>query len=270
MNKIYKAMTIAGSDTSGGAGLQADIKTMQELGVYGMTALTVIVAQNPHENWAHEVFPIDLAIIKKQIETIVEGIGIDAMKTGMLGSEALVHLVVDSIDKYKLQNIVIDPVMVCKGTDAILVPESAKAIKETLVSRSTVITPNILEAAYLADKQSITSLQEMKEAATIIHELGAKNVVIKGNSIINPDRSVDLFYDGKHFVLLENETLSPVYTHGAGCTYSAAITAFLAQGFTVPDAVRQANKFVHFAIRYSFSLNKFVGPTNHGAYRQFS
>lgn len=270
MNKIFRAMTIAGSDTSGGAGLQADIKTLQELGVYGMTALTVVVTQDPDNDWTHEVYPINLSIVFKQIETIVKGIGIDAMKTGMLGSAELVDMVADRIDWYRLKNIVIDPVMFCKGVDTILVPESAEATRELLVSRATVITPNILEAAYLAGKESITSLDEMKDAAALIHGFGAENVVIKGSAAIDPTKSIDLFYDGKEFVLLENETLHNVYTHGAGCTYSAAITAFLARGYSVLDAVCKANRFVHLAIKHSFPLNKFVGPTNHAAHRQFA
>ena len=129
MNTMYKAMTIAGSDTSGGAGMEADLKTFQEMGVYGMTALTCIVAQNPHKEWAHEIYPIALDVIEKQISTICDGIGSDAMKTGMLGSADLVELVARTIDKYQLKNVVIDPVMVCKGIETIMVPEAAAAIK---------------------------------------------------------------------------------------------------------------------------------------------
>ena len=151
---LHKAMTIAGSDTSGGAGMEADLKTFTAMGVYGMTALTVIVAQNPL-NWDHEMYPIGMDVIEKQIKTIVEGIGIDAMKTGMLGSA--------DIDKYSLKNVVIDPVMVCKGIDAIMVPEAAKAIKDVLVSRADVITPNTLEAAYIAGMDKVETLDEIKE-----------------------------------------------------------------------------------------------------------
>ena len=169
---LHKAMTIAGSDTSGGAGMEADLKTFTAMGVYGMTALTVIVAQNPL-NWDHEMYPIGMDVIEKQIKTIVEGIGIDAMKTGMLGSAELVQLVADTIDKYSLKNVVIDPVMVCKGIDAIMVPEAAKAIKEVLVSRADVITPNTLEAAYIAGMDKVETLDEIKEAAARIQEMGA-------------------------------------------------------------------------------------------------
>lgn len=155
MNMLHKAMTIAGSDASGGAGMEADLKTFQELDVYGMTALTVIVAQNPHKDWDHEIFPIGLDVVEKQIETIVAGIGIDAMKTGMLGSAELVELVARTIDRFKLRNVVIDPVMVCKGVDVIMVPEAAAAIKTVLMQRADVVTPNTIEAAYLADMEKV-------------------------------------------------------------------------------------------------------------------
>ena len=155
MNRLHKAMTIAGSDASGGAGMEADLKTFQELDVYGMTALTVIVAQNPHKDWDHEIFPIGLDVVAKQIETIVAGIGIDAMKTGMLGSAELVELVARTIDRFKLRNVVIDPVRVCKGVDVIMVPEAAAAIKTVLMQRADVVTPNTIEAAYLADMEKV-------------------------------------------------------------------------------------------------------------------
>ena len=182
MNMLHKAMTIAGSDASGGAGMEADLKTFQELDVYGMTALTVIVAQNPHKDWDHEIFPIGLDVVEKQIETIVAGIGIDAMKTGMLGSAELVELVARTIDRFKLRNVVIDPVMVCKGVDVIMVPEAAAAIKTVLMQRADVVTPNTIEAAYLADMEKVETLDEIKEAAGRIKELGAGYVVIKSGS----------------------------------------------------------------------------------------
>ena len=194
MNMLHKAMTIAGSDASGGAGMEADLKTFQELDVYGMTALTVIVAQNPHKDWDHEIFPIGLDVVEKQIETIVAGIGIDAMKTGMLGSAELVELVARTIDRFKLRNVVIDPVMVCKGVDVIMVPEAAAAIKTVLMQRADVVTPNTIEAAYLADMEKVETLDEIKEAAGRIKELGAGYVVIKKTSINNKKQPVDIHY----------------------------------------------------------------------------
>ena len=197
---MYKAMTIAGSDTSGGAGMEADLKTFQELGVYGMTALTCIVAQNPNADWAHEIYPIETAVIEKQLVTILQGIGCDAMKTGMLGSADLVELIAATIDKYELKNVVIDPVMVCKGIDTIMVPEAAAAIKELLVKRALVMTPNLLEAAYLADMPAaISSVEEMKQAAAVIHDKGCQNVILKAGDRLPGTDAVELVYDGKTF-----------------------------------------------------------------------
>ena len=258
MNMLHKAMTIAGSDASGGAGMEADLKTFQELDVYGMTALTVIVAQNPHKDWDHEIFPIGLDVVEKQIETIVAGIGIDAMKTGMLGSAELVELVARTIDHFKLRNVVIDPVMVCKGVDVIMVPEAAAAIKTVLMQRADVVTPNTIEAAYLADMEKVETLDEIKEAAGRIKELGAGYVVIK---------AVDVLYDGREFTIASAPKIEPCYNHGAGCTYSAAITAGLANGLSVREAVELAKKFVAAALRGSFKLNEYSGATNHCAYR---
>ncbi len=267
MSALKKAMTIAGSDTSGGAGMEADLKTFEELGVYGMTALTVIVAQNPHNNWDHEIFPIELGVIEKQLETILAGIGIDAMKTGMLGSADLVELVAKTIDRFQLKNVVIDPVMVCKGIDTIMVPDAAAAIKQMLLQRADVITPNTLEAAYLADMESVKTIDDIKEAAGRLKELGAKYVVIKGGERMENDEAVDILYDGKEFVEMSVKKIYPSYNHGAGCTYSAAITAGLANGLTVPEAVHQAKAFITEALRHSFVLNKFSGCTNHTAFR---
>lgn len=268
MDILKKAMTIAGSDTSGGAGMEADLKTFEELGVYGMTALTVIVAQNPHNNWDHEIFPIELHIVEKQLETILAGIGIDAMKTGMLGSAELVELVAKTIDRFALKNVVIDPVMVCKGIDTIMVPDAAAAIKQLLVKRADVITPNTLEAAYLADMPEVKSIEDIKEAAGRLKEMGAKYVVIKGGERMEHDEAVDILYDGKKYTEMSVKKIYPSYNHGAGCTYSAAITAGLANGLTVEEAVMQAKKFITEALRHSFVLNKFSGCTNHTAFRK--
>ena len=267
MCALNKAMTIAGLDVSGGAGIAADLKTFQALDIYGMAALTVIVSQNPHNAWDHEIFPIDISIIKKEIETIILGVGIDAMKTGMLGSAELVELVVDTIDKYNLKNVVIDPVMVCKPMNTIMVPEAAAAIKQLLVSRCLVITPNIIEAAYLADMESVTTIDEIKEAATKIQELGAKYVVIKGGERLAEEEAIDVFYDGKDFSLMKAKKIFPSYNHGAGCTYSAALTAGIANGLSVVDAVQMAKQFVSVALKESFYLNEYTGAVNHCAYK---
>jgi pyridoxine kinase len=265
---MKKVLTIAGSDTSGGAGIQADLKTFQELGVYGMTALTTIVTMDPKNNWNHNVFPIAIETLETQIETVLST-GIDAMKTGMLGSVEIIELAAKVIDENKLDRVVIDPVLVCKGEDEVLHPETAEALRTILVPRATVVTPNLFEAWQLAQTGPIKTVDDMKEAAVKIHELGAKYVLIKGGSKLQHEKAVDLLYDGKDFKLFESERINTTFTHGAGCTYSSAITAELAKGKTVEEAVEVAKDFITAAISHGFKLNEYVGPTMHGAYRRF-
>lgn len=263
---MFKALTIAGSDSSGGAGIQADLKTFQERGVYGMCALTTIVSMDP-KTWGHNVFPVAVETLQSQLETIL-AIGVDAMKTGMLGSPAIIELAAKVIDEHQLKNVVIDPVMVCKGVDEVLDPENAVCLREVLVPKATVVTPNLYEAAQLS-QQSINTLEEMKEAARKIHDLGAQYVLIKGGSKLQHANAVDVLYDGSTFDILESEKFNTTFTHGAGCTYSAAITAELAKGKPVKEAVAIAKEFITEAIRHSFRLNEHAGPTNHAAYRKY-
>jgi pyridoxine kinase len=264
---LNKALTIAGSDSSGGAGIQADLKTFQELGVYGMTALTTIVSMDPNNHWSHNVYSVPIETVEAQLETILTGIGVDAVKTGMLGSVEIIELAAKKIDEHKLKNVVIDPVMVCKGTDEVLHPETAVALREVLVPRATVVTPNLFEAMQLSGIKPIRTLEDMKEAAVKIHSLGAKYVLIKGGGKLEHEKAIDVLYDGENFDILEGERIQTTYTHGAGCTYSAAITAELAKGKEVKEAIRTAKEFITEAIRHSFPLNQYVGPTHHGAYR---
>lgn len=266
--KMKKALTVAGSDSSGGAGLQADLKTFQELGVYGMSAVTTIVAMDPYNSWFHNVFPVDVDTVKAQLDTIVVGAGVDAMKTGMLGSPAIIELTAKYIDDHGIEKVVIDPVMVCKGADEELHPENTESLREYLIPRALVTTPNLFEAAKLAKMPPITTIEQMKEAASVIHELGAKYVLVKGGNKIQHDKAVDVLYDGKTFEILEGERIDTTYTHGAGCTSSAAITAELAKGADVKDAIRTAKAFITEAIKNGWKLNQYVGPVDHGAYRR--
>lgn len=264
---IKKVMTIAGSDSSGGAGLQADLKTFQELGVYGMSALTCIVTMDPKDNWHHNVFPIASDILEKQLETILS-VGIDAMKTGMLGTVELIEIAAKTIDANKLERVVIDPVMVCKGEDEVLNPETTDAMRELLLPRCLVVTPNLFEAGQLAGMKTPKTVEEMKEAAVKIFDQGAKNVLIKGGSKLqSEENAVDLLYDGKEFRIYESPKYNTTFTHGAGCTYSSAVTAELAKGKSVFEAVEVAKDFIAAAIEQGFRLNEYVGPTWHGAYR---
>jgi len=262
MNKI---LTVAGSDSSGGAGIQADLKTFQESGVYGMTALTVIVAMDPHRQWHHQVFPVALDILAAQLETSIVGVGIHAMKTGMLPTSEIIELVADTVKKHTVKNVVVDPVMVCKGADEPLNPENTECYKKTLVPLATVVTPNLFEAAQLSGVKTIETIEAMKEAAGKIKELGAGTVVIKGGKGISPLRAIDIVYDGTDFEILESEKIDTANTHGAGCTFSAKIAAELAKGAKTMDAIYSAKKFITEAIRHSFTLNPFVGVLDHSA-----
>jgi pyridoxine kinase len=263
---MKKVLTIAGSDTSGGAGIQADLKTFQELGVYGMTALTTIVTMDPKNHWHHQVFPIAIETLESQLETALS-VGIDAIKTGMLGSVEIINLAATVIIDNQLDKVVIDPVMICKGEDEVLHPETADALRDVLVPLATVVTPNLFEASQLAKTGPICTIDDMKEAAIKIHELGAKYVIIKGGSKLQHEKAVDLLFDGKEFRLIESDRIETSYTHGAGCTYAAAITAELAKGKSVLESIEVAKEFITAAIQHGFKLNEYVGPTMHKAYR---
>jgi pyridoxine kinase len=267
---MYKALTFAGSDTSGGAGLQADLKTFQERDVYGMVALTTIVTMDPDNNWSHGVFPVELSTIREQLKTSLKGIGVDAMKTGMLATEEIIKLAVETIDTYDLKNVIVDPVMVCKGADEAVFPEVNNAIRDLLVPKALVVTPNLFEASQLAGMAPITTIEEMKEAAQRIQSLGVKYVLVKGGSKLQgTDKALDVLYDGNEFEILEGEKIEGGFTHGAGCTISACITAEIAKGNDVKEAIYTAKKFITAAIKHSFPLNQYVGPTRHSALRVF-
>jgi pyridoxine kinase len=264
---LNKTLTIAGSDTSGGAGIQADLKTFQEHGVYGMTALTTVVTMDPNNHWHHNVHPLSIDTLKAQLDTVLS-VGVDAMKTGMLGSVEIIELAAKKIDEYSLEKVVIDPVMVCKGEDEVLHPETTDAMREYLLPRALVVTPNLFEAGQLAQNGPLKTIDDMKEAAQKIVDLGAKNVIIKGGKQLQHEKAVDLFFDGEEFTLLEAEKIDTNYNHGAGCTFAAAITANLANGQAVKQAVQNAKKFVTAAIQHGFKLNEYVGPVMHGAYNK--
>jgi len=187
----------------------------------------------------------------------------------MLGSVEIIELVGRTIDRENVGNVVIDPVMVCKGNDEALHPETTVSLRDVLVPRSTIVTPNLFEAAQLSGHAPLRTVEDMKEAAAAIKKLGAKYVLVKGGGKLQHDKAVDVLYDGETFELLESERIETANTHGAGCTYSAAITAELAKGKSVREAVHTAKAFITEAIRHSFPLNQYVGPTLHSAYRVY-
>lgn len=267
MSKVIKTLTIAGSDSSGGAGIQADLKTFQEYGTYGFSALTTIVTMDPDNGWHHKVYPVDASLVAEQLKTVFAGGPVDAMKTGMLGSVEIVRVAEQFIKANHQNNVVIDPVMVCKGEDEVLNPESADAIRDLLLPLATVVTPNLFEAGVLSGLGRLTSIENLKEAAKRIHALGAQNVVVKGGKALEGGKAVDVFYDGSEFTVLESDKIEPAHNHGAGCTFAAAITGGLANGLGVAEAVAKAKDFVSAAIRSGYQFNEYVGPVFHGGYR---
>ncbi len=266
---MKKVATIAGSDASGGAGLEADLKTFAEYGVYGMAAVTLIATMDSSREWAHSVFPLDSSVLEHQLSTIFDGVGPDAVKTGMLGSAEAVSLSARFIRAHKTELYVLDPVMVCKGTNEALDPGLNALIAEQLLPLSLVVTPNLFEAGQLAGMPTPASLEEMKEAARRIHAMGAKHVFIKGGGkLAHATAAIDLFYDGRDFNQVEGALIDTRWTHGAGCTTAAAITAGLAQGLEPYEAVSRAKKFITLSLRESFALNAWVGPGNPSAWRK--
>lgn len=260
---LKKVLTIAGSDTSAGAGMQADLKTFQEHDTYGMVALATIVTMDK-ATWSHDVTPIPFDVFNKQLETVIS-IGPDAVKTGMLGTEEVIKRAGEAFTESGAKHFVVDPVMVCKGEDEVLNPGNTDAMIQYLLPKATVVTPNLFEAGQLSGLGTLKSMDDIKKAAEIIHQQGAQHVVIKGGKALDQDKSYDLYYDGQTFYQLTTDMFQQSYNHGAGCTFAAATTANLANGLTPKDAVINAKAFVASAIKNGWKMNDFVGPVDHGA-----
>ncbi|MEX6260125.1 bifunctional hydroxymethylpyrimidine kinase/phosphomethylpyrimidine kinase [Staphylococcus ureilyticus] len=263
---LKKTLTIAGSDTSAGAGMQADLKTFQELGTYGIVALTSIVTMDK-ESWSHDVTPIPFDVFEKQLETAIS-IGPDAVKTGMLGTQEIIKRASEAYVESGANYFVVDPVMVCKGENEVLNPGNTDAMIEYLLPKATVVTPNLFEAGQLANLGTLKSIDDMKKAADIIHQQGAQHVIIKGGKALDQDKSYDLYYDGENYYQLTTDMFQQSYNHGAGCTFAAATTAYLANGKSPKEAVIAAKAFVASAIKNGWKMNDFVGPVDHGAYNR--
>jgi len=256
--KIRKALTIAGSDSGAGAGIQADLKTFAALGVYGTSAITAITAQNTVG--VTEVLALSPKLVGAQIDAVIGDIGAHAVKTGMLANAAIIDVVVKKIGEHRLKNVVVDPVMVATSGDLLIQKSAVHALRTKLIPLATVVTPNIPEAEELTGMK-LRSLEEMREAAKLISKMGAKIVIIKGGHLKGP--AMDLFYDGKKFIALNAPRIRTKNTHGTGCTFSAAIAAYLARGEKIECAVALAKKFITQAIQSSFSIGAGHSPVNH-------
>lgn len=258
---MKRILTIAGSDSGGGAGIQADLKAITLLGGFGMSVLTALTAQNTVGVQAiHEV---PASFVEKQIDSVLSDIGADAIKTGMLSSKEIVEVVVKKIEQYVVAIVVVDPVMVSKSGAHLLRKDAQKAVIERLIPLATVVTPNLFEASVLTGRK-VNSLDEMREAAAQIWGLGAKNVVIKGGHL--KGKAIDILFDGESYTEIEGPRIKTKNTHGTGCTFASAIATLLARGETVPGAARKAKNFITMAIRAGLSLGKGTGPTNPTAY----
>lgn len=251
-------LTIAGSDCSGGAGIQADLKAFSALGTYGMSVITAITAQNTQGVFA--VQDVDPEIIGKQIEAIFDDIEVDAVKVGMVSVPATIDVIAAKLAQYGAKNIVIDPVMVSKSGYRLLQPEAEAALIERLLPLATVVTPNIPEAEVIL-KRKIAKVSEMEEAARQILDMGAKNVLVKGGHLAGDP--IDVLFDGEDCYYLPAQRVQTKNTHGTGCTLSSAIAANLGKGLGVYEAVRQAKEYVTGAIANSLAIGKGVGPTHH-------
>lgn len=254
-----RALTIAGSDSGGGAGIQADLKTFSAFGVYGASVITAVTAQNTVGVRAiHEIPP---EIVAAQIDAVLEDIGADAIKTGMLSSAAIVEVVADRLRAHSVASLVVDPVMVAKSGDALLRQDAVRALCELILPLAMVVTPNAPEAAVLSGIE-VTDAESAREAARRIHDLGPALVIVKGGHL-DGDNSDDLVYDGRSFEILSGRRVATPHTHGTGCTFSAAIAASLARGLEPLAAAREARAFLQGAIENAEPLGAGHGPVNH-------
>ena len=255
---IPKALTIAGSDSGGGAGIQADLKTFSAYRVFGMSVITAVTAQNSLGVQAVECLPPSL--VARQLSSVLEDFGADAAKCGMLGTAAIVEAVAAGLRARPVARLVVDPVMAATSGDALLEPDAVSKVTKSLLPLALVVTPNLSEAEALAG-MPVSSRADMEEAARRIHKLGPRHVLVKGGHLKGD--AVDLLYNGREFTAFQAPRIESDNTHGSGCTFSAAIAASLAQGRPLAEAVRDAKAYVMRAIREGFALGRGVGALRH-------
>lgn len=258
--------TIAGSDSGGGAGIQADLKTFQELKVFGTSVITSLTAQNT--KGVEAVLPVEPSFIRHQLEVLLDDFTITSMKTGMLYSSDVIRTI-EAVLQDRHIPLIVDPVMIAKGGASLLHQEAIETMRTVLLPLATVVTPNIPEAEELSG-MTISSAADKKKAAEKLLQLGAKCVVMKGGHLQDETFAEDevFFQDGSSFSI-QTERIQTKDTHGTGCTFSAAITAFIAKGYSVKDAIVEAKKFIQMAITYGLHLGNGHGPTNHFAYNEY-
>lgn len=251
-------LTIAGSDSCGGAGIQADLKTISALGAYGMSAITAVTAQNTIG--VFKVRELDVDIIRDQINCLYDDIKVDAVKVGMVSSIEIINVIGECLQKNKAVNIVVDPVMVSKSGYHLLREEARDELVKVLFPLAEVVTPNLFEAELITGDK-IENIEQMEKAALKIHGMAGAKVIVKGGHLTGD--AIDVVYDGESFSYLKGTRIETKNTHGTGCTFSSAIATLLARGYPLPEASRLAKEYINCAIEHSFELGRGVGPTNH-------
>ncbi len=256
MEKIPVALTIAGSDSGGGAGIEADLKTFSAFGVYGTAVVTSVTAQNTQEVRAvHDIPP---EIVEEQADAVLDDISVDSVKTGMLSNSEIIKTVAKKIDGWDLEAVV-DPVMVTKSGDQLIKDDAVELYTDEMIHRSKVLTPNLREAEKLTGEE-IETVEDMKTIAERLHEMGADNVIVKAGEA--GEKVVDVFYDGDGFEEIYGEKFAS-HKHGTGCTFSSAITANLAKGKSVKGSVKTAEKFIDDAIENGLDIGEGEKPVDH-------
>lgn len=259
-SKPPHALTIAGSDSGGGAGIQADLKTFAAFGVYGTSAITAVTAQNTLAVTA--VMAISLKLIAAQIDAVIEDIGVDVVKTGMLSTPAITYLVAAKAREHRFERLVVDPVMIAASGARLLDEEAVATIRGQLIPLATVVTPNIPEAEVLAGI-TIADHAGMEEAARRIHAMGPRYVVVKGGHLEGDENSDDLLFDGERFKVFSAQRIATTSNHGTGCTFASAVASGLAHGRDIVRSVEDAKVYVTAAIANAFPVGRGHGPLNH-------
>ncbi|MBO8434126.1 MAG: bifunctional hydroxymethylpyrimidine kinase/phosphomethylpyrimidine kinase [Tyzzerella sp.] len=255
---MKNVLTIAGSDTCGGAGIQADLKTFSANGTYGMSVITAVTVQNTQGVFGCQ--DISPEIIKGQIDAIFEDIKVSAVKIGMVSNIDAINVIADRLEFYKPKNIVIDPVMISKHGFDLLNPEAKESLIKRLIPLAYLLTPNIPEAEVISGIK-IKSIEDMERVAKEIYKMGCKNVFLKGGHLEGD--AIDILFDGESIKMFKTARIETKNTHGTGCTISSAIASNLANGMSVYDAVKRAKEYITVAIEHSLDIGKGIGPTNH-------
>lgn len=255
------ALTIAGSDSGGGAGIQADLKTFQELDVFGTSVIVALTAQNTVG--VHEVHAVPSPFVTAQFDAVAGDLRPMATKTGMLATAELIHTVADGIHRHDLANVVVDPVAASKHGDSLLAADAVDTLRDVLLPRATVVTPNLGEVELLTGV-SVRTVEDLPRAAAAMHALGPAWVLVKGGHLPDNSDAVDLLYDGQQTFEISAVRCESSDTHGTGCTLSSAIAAYLARGMNVPTAVNEAKSYITGAIQHGIRIGSGIGPVDHG------